>query len=526
MNHCIPQILIVLDGWGHSEEAQHNAIKAAHKPNWDKYWDKYPHTLISGSGVDVGLPAGQMGNSEVGHLTIGAGRLVPQDYARIDQAIADRSFFTHPILQTALNKAGQANKVVHILGLLSPGGVHSHEGQLHAIVELAASEGVNKLYVHAFLDGRDTPPKSALSSIQALEQKLSSLGIGQIASLVGRYYAMDRDNRWERTQAAYDLLTQGKADYHVANAELGLAQAYAREESDEFVKPTAIHAANQAPITIADGDVVIFMNFRADRARQLTQAFVDVDFASFHRATRPQLANFISLTQYAKTLKTTVAYPPLNMQNCLGEVIAKQGWHQLRIAETEKYAHVTFFFSGGKESPFHHEDRVLVKSPKVATYDLQPEMSAFELTEKLVKAIKSNQYALIVCNFANPDMVGHTGNFAATVKAIETIDICLGQIVHAAQQANHEVIITADHGNAECMFNETTQQRHTAHTSDPIPLLYVGRPAQFTINNGTLADIAPTILHLLNIDAPSEMSGRCLLELTDSPITNFEEKTA
>lgn len=508
-----PLILIILDGWGYTETNQYNAIAAAHKPTWDKLWQTYPHTLISGSGLDVGLPAGQMGNSEVGHLTIGAGRLVPQDYARIDHAIADKSFFNNTVLLQAVNSVISQDKAIHILGLLSPGGVHSHENQIHAMLELAASRGAKKIYLHAFLDGRDTPPKSALASLQALEKKCKQLQVGQIASIMGRYYAMDRDNRWERVQAAYDLLTQGKGVYRAQTAKAGLELAYERGETDEFVKPTAILNDSNLANIITDGDAVIFMNFRADRARQLTQAFTNTKFKHFARTVVPQLANFVTLTQYAKNIEAAIAFPPMNMQNGFGEVIAKQGWKQLRIAETEKYAHVTFFFNGGIETAFTGEERILIPSPRVATYDLQPEMSAFELTEQLVQAMTCGQFATIICNFANPDMVGHTGNFAATVKAIETIDQCLAKIVTATQAIGGELLITADHGNAECMFDENTQQQHTAHTTDPVPLLYIGRKATFSGENGTLADLAPTMLYLLGLAQPSEMTGRRLLNL-------------
>lgn len=505
-----PIVLIVLDGWGYSESRQYNAITAANKPTWDKLWQAYPHTLISGSGVDVGLPPGQMGNSEVGHLTIGAGRIVPQDYLRIDQAIADKSFFTNSVLINAVKLTTIKNKAVHILGLLSPGGVHSHEKQIHAMLELAVAQGAKQVYIHAFLDGRDTPPQSALASLQALEEKCKQLQVGQIASIMGRYYAMDRDNRWDRVQAAYNLLTEGKGTYQANSATEALNQAYERGETDEFIKPTLItHFYDR----INDGDSVIFMNFRADRARQLTRAFVDSGFNHFERQAKPKLSCFTTLTQYAKDINAQVAFPPINMANGLGEIIARQGWKQLRIAETEKYAHVTFFFNGGIETPYSGEERILIPSPKVATYDLQPEMSAREVTDKLVEAIESKQYALIVCNFANPDMVGHTGNFAATVKAIETIDQCLARIVTACQSIKGEIIITADHGNAECMFDDTTHQQHTAHTSDPVPLLYIGRPARFVVHDGTLADIAPTLLYLLGLEVPTEMTGRCLLSL-------------
>jgi len=508
MNHQ-PLVLIILDGFGYSETDKHNAIAAAHKPTWDKLWHTYPHTLISGSGTDVGLPAGQMGNSEVGHLTIGAGRLVPQDYARIDAAIEEGSFFTNPTLVNAVRTTASQGKAIHILGLLSPGGVHSHEGQIQAMVKLASQHGATSVYIHAFLDGRDTPPKSAELSLKSLEKLCLDLKTGKIASLTGRYYAMDRDKRWERIQPVYDLLTLGQEAFKAQTALEGLELAYQRGETDEFVKPTCIGE----PIKIADGDAVIFMNFRADRARQLTQTFIDPDFSGFKRTAKPRLNHFVTLTQYAKEFNTEVAFAPLNTTNGLGETIAKLGWKQLRIAETEKYAHVTFFFNGGIEPPLANEDRILIPSPQVATYDLQPEMSAFALTEQLVQAINSKQYALIICNFANPDMVGHTGNFSATVKAIETIDQCLSSILAATQAVGGELLITADHGNAECMFDESTGQQHTAHTCDPVPLIYMGRPAEFLNLPGCLADIAPSALYLLGVDIPGEMTGKNLLKL-------------
>ena len=511
-----PTVLVILDGWGHRENKVHNAIAAANTPNWNKLWQTYPHTLIEGSGHAVGLPNNQMGNSEVGHLTMGAGRIVYQELTRIDKEIADGDFFTNSVLTNTIKTVQIKNKALHILGLLSPGGVHSHEQHIHAMIKLAAKQGLKNIYLHAFLDGRDTPPQSAKDSLVATEQLFQQLGCGQIASIVGRFYAMDRDKRWERVEKAYHLLTLGQAEYHADSAVKGLDQAYARGETDEFVQPTVITSTNGMPVNIKDGDAVVFMNFRADRARQLTRALIEPEFTGFKRQYYPQLSSFVSLTEYAKDIATTVAYPPQNLAHVLGEFIAEQGLPQLRIAETEKYAHVTFFFNGGIETPFKNEKRILIPSAKITTYDLNPAMSAEKITEEFVKAIHSQQYALIVCNFANPDMVGHTGNFDATVTAIETIDSCLGKITHALQAVNGEAIITADHGNAECMYDETTQQAHTAHTSDPVPFIYIGRPATITHNNGTLADIAPTLLMLMGLPQPTEMTGLSLIKLENT----------
>jgi 2,3-bisphosphoglycerate-independent phosphoglycerate mutase len=400
-----------------------------------------------------------------------------------------------------------------VLGLLSPGGVHSHEQHIQAFIKLAAEQQAPAVYLHAFLDGRDTPPQSALASITQLEATCKQLQCGQLVSIIGRYYAMDRDQRWDRVQVAYELLTDGRADYQADTGTAALAAAYARGETDEFVKATRIHSTQSTPVTINDGDIVVFMNFRADRARELTRAFTEENFTGFTRHKIPQLADFISLTQYAADINTTIAFPPQSLTQVLGEYIAEQGLTQLRIAETEKYAHVTFFFNGGREQPFAGEERILVPSPKVTTYDLQPEMSAFAMTDQLVKAIKDQRYNLIVCNFANPDMVGHTGNFPATVKAIATIDQCLGRIQQALQAVGGEMIITADHGNAECMFDEKTQQAHTAHTCELVPFVYYGRQAAITKTHGTLADIAPTLLYLMNLPIPPAMTGQVLLKL-------------
>ncbi len=508
-----PMVLIILDGWGYRESEKYNAISAAKKPHWDKIWQTYPHTLIDGSGNAVGLPDGQMGNSEVGHLNMGAGRIVRQDFTRIDKAINDGEFIKNPVLISAVQKAINTHKTIHIMGLLSPGGVHSHEQHIFAMFKLAVERGTQHIYLHAFLDGRDTPPQSALPSLNRLTDLCNEYGKGKIASISGRYYAMDRDKRWDRTQLAYDLLTAGTTEYHAQSAVEALSQAYQRGETDEFVKPTAIHLIHETPITIKDDDVVIFMNYRADRARQLTRAFTEPQFQGFTRKTWPKIAEFVSLTQYAVDIETQIAYPPEKLTHVLGEYISECGLKQLRIAETEKYAHVTFFFNGGIEKAYPGEDRILIPSSKVATYDLHPAMSAPELTDKLVEAILSKKYALIICNYANPDMVGHTGNFDATVQAIETIDNSLGKIMQAVQEVGSEVIITADHGNAECMFDERTNQPHTAHTNELVPCIYIGRPAKVAGLGGTLSDIAPTILYCMGLPQPKEMTGKSLFVL-------------
>lgn len=504
-----PLLLIILDGWGHRESLEANAIAAAHKPNWDAFLKQYPHSFISGSGSCVGLPAEQMGNSEVGHLNMGAGRIVHQDLTRIDQALKDGEFAKNPVLLNAIREAKRANKAIHVMGLLSPGGVHSHEAHLHALLTLAANEGIADFFIHPILDGRDVPPQSAMSSLMTLDQYCADLKCGRIVSLIGRFYAMDRDKRWERIAAAYNLMTLGEAEHNAATAVAGLEAAYARGETDEFVTATTIGT----PVPIKDGDTLICMNFRADRVREISEAFLSTDFSGFKRQYWPKLNQYICLTQYDKRFNAPVAFAPQVLVNILGSYLSEHHLRQLRIAETEKYAHVTFFFNGGIEMPFAGEDRILIPSPKVRTYDLQPEMSAKELTESLIKAIKSNQYDVIVCNFANPDMVGHTGNFEATVQAIEFIDGCLEKIISTLKTVNGEAIITADHGNAERMFNSETNQPHTAHTSDPVPFIYIGRPAKISKKDGKLSDIAPTILYLLGLEKPIEMTGSSLLEL-------------
>ena len=507
-----PMVLLILDGWGCSEKQQHNAIAAAKKPVWDKLWNEYPHTLIRTSGAAVGLPADQMGNSEVGHLNLGAGRVVYQEFTRISRAIKTGSFFTNNTLTDAVDLAIDTGKAVHILGLLSPGGVHSHEDHIHAMAELAVERGAKNVYLHAFLDGRDTPPRSAKSSLQSMEAQFEKRQCGRFASIIGRYYAMDRDHRWPRIQAAYDLITQGKAAYQAVSAQAALEMAYERDEGDEFVKATAIVPEGTEPVRVEDGDVIIFMNFRSDRARQITRPFIEPDFDGFVRDRKPVLGAFVSLTEYKSDFDVSVAYPAESLKNVFGEYIAEHGLRQLRLAETEKYAHVTFFFNGGVEEPFEGEDRVLVNSPMVATYDLQPEMSAPEVTDNLIEALKSETYDVIICNFANPDMVGHTGKFDAAVMAIETIDACVGRILDELRAAGGEMLITADHGNAELMLNDETGQMHTAHTTNLVPLVYVGREAQMA-EHGALSDIAPSILSLMNMEIPPEMTGTPLISL-------------
>ncbi len=510
---CRPVTLIIMDGWGVSKATDNNAILQAKTPNWDKLWVKHPHTLIHGSGNKVGLPANQMGNSEVGHLNLGAGRVVHQELTRIDQAIEDGSFFENEVLTGAIDQAITNDKAVHIMGLLSNGGVHSHESQIKAALTLAIDRGAKKVYLHAFLDGRDTPPKSASSWLAEIDALFAANNhSGRIATIIGRFFALDRDHRWERTQAAYELMTQGKSAFQANTALEGLEAAYQRDETDEFVQATTIIPEGEEAARVESGDTLIFMNFRADRARQISQAFAETEFSGFAMVDRPQLGAYISLTEYKKNLETRIAFPPTRLKNVLGEYIAAQGLRQLRISETEKYAHVTFFFNGGEERAFEGEERILIESPKVKTYDLQPEMSAIELTDKLIDAIASGKFDTIICNYANPDMVGHTGNLNATIKAIETIDSCLARVHQAITAAGGELLITADHGNAEKMRDEATGQAHTAHTSNPVPLLYIGRDASIT-DDGSLSDIAPTMLYLMGLEQPAEMTGHSLLQL-------------
>ena len=507
-------VLIVLDGWGYREETRDNAIANGNTPVWDRLWRDNPHTLVSGSGLDVGLPAGQMGNSEVGHMSLGAGRVIYQNITRIDQAIADGSFFDNPAYVGAVDAAVARGGAVHVFGLMSPGGVHSHEDQILAAIRLAHRRGARKVYLHAFLDGRDTPPRSAQPSLEKADALFAELDCGRVASITGRYYAMDRDNRWDRIEQAYRLLTEGEAPYSATSSGKALAAAYAREENDEFVLPTAIAAPGDEPALVADGDAVLFMNFRADRARQLTRAFVEQDFSEFARRRVPDLAGFVMTTEYAADIDAPCAFPPETLDNVLGDIIAQRGMTQLRIAETEKYAHVTFFFSGGREAEFDGEERVMVPSPDVATYDLQPEMSAPELTDQLVAAIESGRYDLIVCNYANGDMVGHTGVYDAAITAVETLDTCLGRIETALLASGGQALVTADHGNCEQMLDYDSGQNHTQHTTELVPLVYIGaRQVTLSADGGILADIAPSLLTLIGVDQPPEMTGHSLVSV-------------
>ena len=503
-----PVVLMILDGWGHREDPADNALALADLPHWRRLLAQRPHTLIHTEGRHVGLPDGQMGNSEVGHMNLGAGRIVYQDLTRIDAAIEDASFFANAELRAACAAAKAAGGTLHVMGLLSPGGVHSHERHIFAMLELAAREGVPRVAVHAFLDGRDTPPRSAEPSLRALEAECAALGNARIATVGGRYFAMDRDKRWDRVRRAWDAIVEAQSDVHAADALAALAAAYARGENDEFVAPTVLDGAQP----MRDGDAVVFMNFRADRARQLTAAFVDPAFDGFH-ARRPALARFVCLTEYDARLPAPVAFAPDDLRQTFGEVVAEAGLAQLRIAETEKYAHVTFFFSGGREDPYAGEERILVPSPKVATYDLQPEMSCPEVTAKLVEAIASGRFDVIVCNIANPDMVGHTGDLAAAIRAAEAVDVAIGAVEAAVRAAGGALLVTADHGNLEMMRDPETGQPHTAHTVGPVPFVLVadGRPGATLRAGGALRDVAPTILDLLGLPAPAAMSGHSLI---------------
>lgn len=504
-----PVALIILDGWGveHTESSAFNQAKA---PVWNGLWKNNPHSLIATSGMDVGLPEGQMGNSEVGHMNIGAGRVVYQNLTRITKDISDGTFFTNAALVDNIDKAVAAGKAVHIIGLLSAGGVHSHEEHMAATCALAVKRGATKLYVHGFLDGRDTPPRSAEPSIAYIEAELAKLGVGRIASLCGRYFAMDRDNRWDRVETAFNVIALGEAEYSAHSAQEALKAAYERGENDEFVKATAIVGDNGQVAILEDGDTIINVNFRPDRAREITRTFIEGDeFDGFQRKSRPQV-QFVMMTEYAASMHIPCAYPPEGLTNTLGEYLSNLGKTQLRIAETEKYAHVTFFFSGGREETYPGEERILVPSPKVATYDLQPEMSAPEVTDKLCEAIRSGKFDFIACNYANGDMVGHSGIYEAAVKAVEAVDSCLAKVLDALAEVGGEVLITADHGNVEMMQDPSTGQPHTSHTVFPVGLVYAG-PRKVSLDNGALADLAPTLLDMMGLPQPAEMQGKSLV---------------
>ena len=506
-----PLVLVILDGFGYSDDPKYNAIAGANAPVWEKLWSNNPKTLIHTSGLAVGLPDGQMGNSEVGHMTLGAGRVVYQNFTRINKAIADGDFFTNPVFCDAIDTAVAIDKAVHIMGLLSPGGVHSHEDHINAMLELAAQRGARKVYIHASLDGRDCPPRSAKPSLEKTQALCSKLGVGRIASIVGRFYSMDRDNRWDRVEQAYRLMTQGLGNHSASDPISALEAAYARDENDEFVQATTIAGPGESPVAIEDGDAVIYMNFRPDRAREITHALVDTDFSGFERATVPSMSTFVMATEYEANIQVPCAYPPETLVNSLGEYLAANHKQQLRIAETEKYAHVTFFFSGGRETLYPGEERLLIPSPDVSTYDQMPEMSAPEVTEKLVEAIGSGKFDAIICNYANCDQVGHTGDFSASIKAVEAVDACLAQVLDAVSNAGGELLITADHGNVEEMFDESNNQPHTQHTTLPVPLVYAGHRQLSLDSDGSLADIAPTMLALMGLQQPVEMTGRSLV---------------
>ncbi|MDX2428968.1 MAG: 2,3-bisphosphoglycerate-independent phosphoglycerate mutase [Xanthomonadales bacterium] len=504
-----PLVLMILDGWGHREDAADNAISQASTPCWDKVQQLGVGTTIQTSGEYVGLPAGQMGNSEVGHMNIGAGRVVFQNLTLISNAIEEGSFSSNPALLKAIAASRDMGSTLHIMGLLSPGGVHSHEDHFFAMVQMAAAQGAPEIRVHAFLDGRDTPPRSAEPSIHKMQRCLDDLDNADFGSLCGRYYAMDRDKRWDRVEKAWKTLVDGEGMFHCDDADAALKAAYKRDENDEFVSPTVIGSFSG----IKDGDAVIFVNFRADRAREISQALIEPGFSGFERRA-PKLSSYVCMTQYLDDLPADVAYPPEQLSGLLGQVLSEHGLSQLRIAETEKYAHVTFFFNGGEEEPFAGEQRLLVPSPDVATYDLQPEMSIEELSANLDKAIRSGTFDVIICNVANPDMVGHTGSMTAAITAVEAVDKCLGAVLEAVQSMHGELLVTADHGNIEQMKDHQSGQSHTAHTTNPVPLVYYGRKAE-THEGGALRDIAPTMLYLLGLPQPPEMTGRPLLELAD-----------
>jgi len=501
-----PVMLIIMDGFGESDETEGNAIAFAKTPNIDRLKSSYPNTTLGAAGLDVGLPPGQMGNSEVGHLNLGAGRVVYQDYTRINLAIENGSFMEKPVLVEAADLAKKKmSGVLHLMGLLSDGGVHSHNTHLYALLKLAKARGLEQVRIHAILDGRDVPPRSALGYFQELEAKIGSIGVGKVATIAGRYYSMDRDRRWDRTELAYRVMTTGEG--FVANSpEEAVKAGYDRGENDEFVKPTVVDPKGM----VKDGDSLVFFNFRPDRARQITKAFTNPDFCEFDR---DQInVHFVCMTQYEESIDSPVAFPAEYLKGTLGEVVSKAGLRQLRIAETEKYAHVTFFFNGGWEEASPGEDRVLIPSPKIATYDLQPEMSAFKVTDAVVEKIGEEVYDLIVLNYANSDMVGHTGIFEAAVKAVEAVDECVGKVVSEVLACGGAVLLTADHGNAEQMEDSKTGQHHTAHTTNPVPFVLIAEGEKARLrDDGILADVAPTVLDLLGLAVPAVMTGTSLI---------------
>ena len=504
-------MLMILDGFGDNKNKDGNAIKLAKTPNIDKLMKKYAHTDIYTSGLHVGLPEGQMGNSEVGHTNIGAGRIVYQELTRITKAIEDGDFFANPELIAAIDNCKKNHTKLHILGLVSDGGVHSHIRHLYGLLELAKRRDFEDVYVHCFLDGRDTPPASAESYILKLQEKMQEKGVGKIASLSGRFYAMDRDKRWQRVQKCYDALVKGEG-IKASSAIKAIEDSYQKEVFDEFVEPVVICNGTEPVATIEKNDSVIFFNFRPDRAREITRALVDDKFDGFETEKGLDL-HYVCFTNYDETMPNVkIAFKKEPLANTFGEYISKLGYKQLRIAETEKYAHVTFFFNGGEEKQYEGEDRILVPSPKVETYDQKPEMSAYEVTEKVLEAIKEDKYDNIILNFANTDMVGHTGSLEAAIKAVEAVDKCVGKIVNLVEEKEGNILITADHGNAEQMIDYKTGEPHTAHTTNPVPIILVTQNENLKLKeNGKLADLAPTMLDLMNLEKPEEMTGESLL---------------
>lgn len=511
MSRPKPALLCILDGFALRSSEHGNAVAQANKPNFDRYWNQYPHTTLEASGLAVGLPEGQMGNSEVGHLNIGAGRVVYQDLTRVTKSISEGAFFENETFLGAIRHVKENNTRLHLYGLLSDGGVHSHIAHLFALLELVAKEQVKEVYIHAFLDGRDVAPDSAVNYIQQLQAKIDELGVGKIATVQGRYYAMDRDKRWERTEKSYRAMVYGEGSSYMDPIE-AVEESYRQSVFDEFVMPTVIVDEQQHPVgTIQDRDAIIFYNFRPDRAIQISLAFTNDDFRGFDRGSQaPRDLYYVCLTHFSETVNGFVAYKPSNLDNTYGEVISQHGLRQLRIAETEKYPHVTFFFSGGREEPYPGEDRILINSPKVATYDLKPEMSAYEVTDALLEAIDKDIYDTIILNFANPDMVGHSGKLEPTIKAVETVDECLGKIVDLVIAKGGVAIITADHGNADMVIDDN-EKPFTAHTTNPVPCI-VTKPGVQLRNDGVLADLTPTLLDLLQVSKPTEMTGTSLIQ--------------
>lgn len=502
-----PVMLMILDGWGIAPDSAANAATRAKTPNLTKILKEYPHTTLSCSGEEVGLPEGQMGNSEVGHLNIGSGRIVYQELTRITKAVKDGTFYKNKELNKIMDTIKENNSALHLMGLVSPGGVHSYSDHLYALIKMAKEKRLSKVFIHAFLDGRDVPPKTATKYLNDLEEKIKEIGVGKIATVSGRYYAMDRDKRWDRVEKAYEAISKGHGLVK-DSALIGIEESYKNNITDEFVVPFCVKGVNAS---VNDGDGIIFFNFRPDRARQLTRAFVDKNFPYFERSHNPSKISFLCMTQYDITIDAPIAFKPEKLINTYGEVISKKGLKQLRIAETEKYAHITFFFNGGVEQPNEGEDRILVPSPKVATYDLQPEMSAYLVTDKLLEALDEDKYDTIILNFANPDMVGHTGIFSAAIKAMETIDDCVGKIVTKILSKQGTICITADHGNIECMEDTKNHTPYTAHTTNKVYFIVVGDEKKRSLHEGILADIAPTLLDLLGLVKPAEMTGKSLL---------------